>query len=198
MTMPQRVSRRTITAVIAVAAAAALAPAGWSSAFAQSDRSAGTIRLVVVESGTYPSAGDDPETFYGLFSLEGACGFDRARIALQYTESFFVALHQGGTRAGGYNGLGRIDDEAFTLEVLDADGNVLQTYTGTADEHATAVGITSDDGQALQHSNYSFLATGSSGDGSTIRLAVKGRYRTDPQTGELRRFDYGIKSCRVD
>lgn len=198
MTMPQRVSRRAITALTAVAAVAALTPAGWSSAFARSDGSAGTIRLVVVESGTYPSAGDDPETFYGLFSLEGACGFDRARITLQYTESFFVALHQRGTRAGGYNGLGRIDDEAFTLEVLDAAGNVLKTYTGTADEHATAVGIITDDEQTLQHSNYSFIGTASSGDGSTIRLVVKGRYRTDPQSGELRRFDYGIKSCRVD
>ncbi|HEV2070982.1 MAG TPA: hypothetical protein VGR26_14425 [Acidimicrobiales bacterium] len=157
----------------------------------------GTIRFAEVESGSYPSQDDDPETFYGLFSLEGACGFDRARIALDYTESFFIALHQKGTRAGGYNALGKIEDEAFSLEVLDANGAVVRTYTGSADEHATAVGSVDQDGQTLQHSNYSFMGTATSDDGSSLRLIVKGRYRTDPRTGELRRFDYGIQSCRV-
>lgn len=157
----------------------------------------GTIRFVEVVSGSYPNQDDDPETFYGLFSLEGACGFHRARIALDYTESFFIALHQKGTRAGGYNALGKIEDEAFSFEALDADGEVVKTYTGSADEHATAVGSVDQDGQTLQHSNYSFMGTATSEDGSSLRLVVKGRYRTDPRTGELRRFDYGIQSCRV-
>ena len=138
----------------------------------------------------------NPETFYGLFSLEGACGFERARIALDYTESFLVGLHQRGASAGQYNAVGKISDEAFTFEVLDTAGAVVDIYTGTADEHATAVGVVTEDGQELYHSNYSFVGTATNGI-STLRLRVRGRWRTDPRTGELRRFDYAITSCRV-
>ncbi len=182
-----------------VAAVAALVPSApsWAEGARPSSGSNGTIRFVEVVSGSYPAADDDPETFYGLFSLAGACGFERARIALEYTESFFVALHQGGAPAGGYNAVGKIVDEAFTFEVLNDSGEVVDTYTGTADEHATAVGTVTEEGQELRHSNYSFVGTATNDEGSALRLVVKGRYRTDPRTGELRRFDYSIHSCRV-
>ncbi len=162
-----------------------------------SEHSNGTIRFVEVDSGSYPSQGDEGETFYGFFSLEGVCGFERARMTLHYTETFLVALHRQGARAGGFNAIGKIEDEAFTLEVLDAAGEVVETYTGTADEHGTAVGAVAEDGQEPYHSNYSFKGTATSETGSTLRLVVKGRYRTDPRTGELRRFDYAVQSCGV-
>ncbi len=200
--MTTSIVRRCGAGLGTVTTALALVTVGSSPAWAEHDpageeHSNGTIRLVEVESGSYPGPGDDAETFYGFFSLEGVCGFDSARMTLEYTETFFVALHQQGTRAGGFNAVGRIDDEAFTYEVLDASGDVVDTYTGTADELGTAVGSLTEDGQTLDHSNYSFLGTATNEEGSTLRLMVKGRYRTDPQTGELRRFDYSVQSCRV-
>lgn len=182
----------------AVALLASAPSAAWAeSNQTTSEASRGTIRFVEVESATYPGPGDDAETFYGFFSLEGVCGFDRARMTLDYTETFLVGIHQQGARAGGFNALGKIRDEAFTVEVLNAAGEIVDTYTGTADELGTARGMLTEDDAILDHSNYTFIGTATNEGGSTLRLLVNGRYRTDPRTGELRYFDYSVQSCRV-
>lgn len=185
-----------------LATAVALLSSAPSAAWAESnpignESSRGTIRFIEVEPGTYPGPEDDPETFYGFFSLEGVCGFERARMTLDYTETFLVGIHQQGARAGGFNVLGKINDEAFTIEVLNATGEVVDTYTGTADELGTSRGTLSEDDATLDHSNYTFIGTATNDGGSTLRLLVNGRYRTDPRTGELRTLDYSVQSCQV-
>ncbi|MDP9404294.1 MAG: hypothetical protein M3P85_13425 [Actinomycetota bacterium] len=60
-----------------------------------------------VVSGSYPGPYEDAGTFYGFFSLDGLCGFLRARMFLDYTESFLVAFRQQGAKADRFNALGQ-------------------------------------------------------------------------------------------
>jgi hypothetical protein len=188
-------STRAARRLVAGAAIAAM-PAGVlalpTTAFA--DSSQATDHFVAQQTDYFPKAGDDPTTFYGIFSLDGACGYDSATYSQSDTETFFVAQHNNGQTGYKYNSVGKIDDETWTFSPLDADGNTITTFSGTADEVATAVGT--DNGAAPRSVNYSFIGNATSPDGQTLHLVVKGILRSDDQ-GNVTRFDWGIQSCVV-
>ena len=70
-----------------------------------------TQHYVAQQTDYFPKAGDDPSTFYGIFSLDGVCGYAHADYTQSDTETFFIAQHNNGTTGYKYNAVGKIDDE---------------------------------------------------------------------------------------
>jgi hypothetical protein len=186
--MPNRFAARAATvAMISALAAAASAPAAGAD-------SNGTDHFVVTQTDYFPKPGDDPGTFYGIFSLDGACGFPSASFTQSDTETFFVAQHQNGQTGYKYNSVGKINDEDWTLTPKSADGTVLPRFSGTADEVATAVGT--DNGATASSVNYSFDGTAANAAGHRLHLIIKGVLRTGAD-GSVTRFDWGVQACQV-
>jgi hypothetical protein len=182
---------RTRAAVAAAALALPLLPA----ANAVADPAANaTDHQVVTQTDYFPKPGDDPGSFYGIFSLDGACGFPSARFRQSDTETFFIAQHENAATGYRYNAVGKIDDEPWTLTPLAADGTPLPAFSGTADEVATSRGI--DDGMTPLSVNYTFDGTATDPSGQRLRLIVKGVLRTDADH-MITRFDWGVQSCQV-
>jgi hypothetical protein len=154
----------------------------------------GTEHLVVTQTDYFPKPGDDPGTFYGLFSLDGACGFPSAGFSQSDTETFFIAQHENGRTGFKYNSVGKIDDEPWTFTANNADGTPLTTFAGTADEVATAVGT--DNGATPRSVNYTFDGTAADPAGRRLRLIVKGVLRTAAD-GSITRFDWGVQACQL-
>jgi hypothetical protein len=162
---------------------------------AVADPGNGTAHIVVQETDYFPKPGDDPSTFWGIFSLDGACGYSSARLSVSDTETFFIAQHMTGATGYKYNSVGKINDEAWTFTPVAADGTTLPTFEGTADEVATAVGI--DNGSTALSVNYSFHGTATNTGGQRINLVVKGILRTDADHN-ITRFDWGVQTCTVN
>src|SRR5437868_3876074 len=167
--------RRLIAAAI-VAGAAPTGVLAWPGhAHAASD--AGTNHYVAQQTDYFPRPGDDPSTFYGIFSLDGVCGFAHATYSQSDTETFFIAQHQNATTSYKYNAVGKIDDEPWTITPVAADGQAGDTFTGSADEVATSRGY---DGGAMPSSiNYTFDGTATDINGHHIHHIVKGTLRAD-------------------
>jgi hypothetical protein len=183
-------ARYALAAVLPLAATLA-APAA---AHAAAGPSQGSDHIVITQTDYFPQAGDDPGTFYGLFSLDGVCGFASSTYTVADTETFFVTQHNNGTTSLKYNSVGRIDNERWTLTPRTADGTVLPTFSGTADEVATATGT--DGGATPTSVNFGFHGTASDSTGRTLQLVIRGVLRTD-KDGNVSRFDWGVQSCTV-
>lgn len=189
--------RSLVQRVIAGTAIAAGVPTGligWSG-HAHAASSTATDHFVATQTDYFPKAGDDPSTFYGIFSLDGACGFAHARYTQSDTETFFIAQHNNGQTSYKYNAVGRIDDEPWTITPVSEGGVVGPTYAGTADEVATSTGYA--DGAMPTSVNYSFIGTATDLAGERLHLVVKGVLRTD-NDGNITRFDWGVQSCTVN
>ena len=75
-----------------------------------------------------------------------------------------------------------------------SDGTVLATFSGTADEVATATGTS---GGAVPTSvNFGFHGKALNATGRTLDLVIRGVLRTD-KDGNVTRFDWGVQSCTV-
>jgi len=189
--------RSIIRRVIAGAVVAAV-PVGAVSlphkAFAAANDNNGTQHFVAQQTDYFPKPGDDPSTFYGIFSLDGVCGFAHANYTQSDTETFFIAQHENGATNYKYNAVGKIDDEPWTITPVDDNGVVGSTYSGTADEVATSKG--GNDGMAPTSVNYTFGGTATNAAGERIHLIVKGVLRADDQ-GNITRFDWGVQSCQL-
>ena len=194
-TAARRPARRRTAAItgLALAASVAAGAVGLSSP-AAADPGNGTQHLVLQQTDYFPKPGDDASTFYGIFSLDGACGYPSATFSQSDTERFFVAQHLTAATGYKYNSVGKIDDEPWTFTPVAADGTVLPTFSGTADEVATAVGI--DNGATPLSVNYSFHGTATDPAGQRLDLVVKGILRTDADHN-ITRFDWGVQSCNV-
>ena len=153
-----------------------------------------TDHYVATQTDYFPKAGDDPSTFYGIFSLDGVCGFAHADYTQSDTETFFIAQHNNGQTSYKYNAVGRIDDEAWSITPVSADGVAGATFSGTADEVATSTGYA--DGSMPTSVNYSFDGAATNPAGQRIRLVVKGVMRTGSD-GDITRFDWGVQSCQL-
>ena len=191
-----RAARLALLAAALPLAAGLAAPAAAHAAAhaAASPNSQGSDHIVITDTDYFPKAGDDATTFWGIFSLDGACGFASSTISIVDTETFFVTQHDNGMTGLKYNSVGRIDDEAWTLTPTTADGTVLPTFTGTADEVATATGT---GGGALPSSvNFGFHGSATNAAGRTLQLVIRGVLRTD-KDGNVTRFDWGVQSCTV-
>jgi len=190
-------TRSIISRTIAIAATvgtAALAPhyAAHAASSGVGDRA--TDHFVATQTDYFPKAGDDPSTFYGIFSLDGVCGYEHALYTQADTETFFVAQHNNGATSYKYNAIGRIDNEPWTIDPIDTDGHMLPVFSGTADEVATSTGVSN--GTMPLSVNYSFVGSARNSAGQTLRLVVKGVLRTDAD-GNITRFDWGVQSCTV-
>ena len=178
--------------VAGIAAAALLAPAAI--AWADTGGTPGTEHFVHTETDAYPGPGGDPNSFYGIFSLDGACGFAHAEFAQSDTENFYVTQHDNGAAAGDWQARAIIANEPWSFVAEDADHNPTVTFKGTADEFVTARG--DDSPQGYQSINYRFDGTASDAAGHTLHLIVTGRLRSD-RTGDVTRFDYAVQTCTV-
>ena len=182
--------RRVITGAI-VAGAVPTGVIAWPGhAHAATDN--GTDRYVAQQTDYFPRPGDDPSTFYGIFSLDGVCGFAHATYSQSDTETFFIAQHENAQTSYKYNAVGKIDDEPWTITPVAADGTVGTTFSGTADEVATSRGF--DNGSMPTSVNYTFDGTATNSAGRRIHLVVKGVMRTAAD-GTITRFDWGVQSC---
>jgi hypothetical protein len=188
-----RLARPALIAAAVPVVAALAAPAAAHAALRAAE-SKGSDHMVITETDYFPKAGDDATTFWGIFSLDGACGFASSSITVNDTETFFVTQHNNGTTGFKYNSVGRIDNEAWTLTPTTADGTVLPTFTGTADEVATATGT--GGGSTPGSVNFSFHGKASDVAGRTLQMVIKGVLRTD-KDGNVTRFDWGVQSCTV-
>jgi hypothetical protein len=161
---------------------------------AHADSTSGSDHFVVTETDYFPKAGDDATTFWDIFSLDGACGFASSTFTVADTETFFVTQHNNGATGYKYNSVGHIQNEAWTLTPRTADGTVLPTFSGTADEVATATGT--GGGSSATSVNFGFHGKASNSAGRTLDLVIKGVLRTD-KDGNVSRFDWGVQSCNV-
>jgi hypothetical protein len=186
---------RSITkAGIAGGVAAAAVLASTSPAWAATGTTPGTEHFVHTETSAYPGPGDDPNSFYGIFSLDGACGFASARFAQSDTENFYIVQHDDGAAAGDWQARAIIADEPWSFVAEDADHYPVATFNGTADEFVTARG---DDSPQGYHSiNYRFDGTAVDAAGESLHLIVQGRLRSD-QADQITRFDYHVQSCTL-
>ena len=175
-----------------IAALAVLAPTTTS--FADTGGTPGAVHFVHTETSAYPGPGDDPNAFYGIFALDGACGYPSARFAQSDTENFYVTQHDNGAAAGTWEARAIISDEPWSFVGEDAAHNPTTVYQGTADEFVTARGA--DSPQGFQSINYRFDGTASDPAGHVLHLIVQGRLRTDP-VGDITRFDYFVQSCTI-
>lgn len=174
-----------------IAATTLLAPTTFASA---ETATPGVEHFVHTETSAYPGPGDDPNSFYGIFSLDGACGFTSARFAQNDTENFYVTQHDNGAAAGDWQARAIISDEPWSFVAEDADHTAVATFTGTADEFVTARGDDSPEG--FHSINYRFDGTAVDATGRSLHLIVQGRLRSD-QAGQVTRFDYDVQSCTL-
>ena len=156
--------------------------------------SQGSDHMVLTDTDYFPKPGDDGTSFWGIFSLDGACGFASSTISIVDTETFFVTQHSNGATGLKYNSVGHIQNEAWTLTPTTTDGTVLPTFTGTADEVATATGT--GGGTAPSSVNFGFHGSATNSAGRTIQLVIRGVLRSD-KDGNVSRFDWGVQSCTV-
>ena len=161
---------------------------------ARADQAPGTVHFVHRESSAYPGPDDDPNSFYGIFSLDGSCGFESARFAQSDTETFYITQHESGAAAGDWQARAVIADEPWSFVAEDADHHPIRTFTGAADEFVTARG--DDSPQGYHDLDYRFDGTASDDAGHALHLIVKGRMRSD-QSGQITRFDYDVQTCTV-
>ena len=191
-----RIARLARPALIAAAVplVAVLAAPAAAHAALRTAESQGSDHFVVTETDYFPKAGDDATTFWDLFSLDGACGFASSTFTVADTETFFVTQHNNGATGFKYNSVGRIDNEAWTLTPRTADGTVQPTFSGTADEVATATGT--GGGSSPTSVNFGFHGKASDPTGRTLDLVIRGVLRTD-KDGNVTRFDWGVQSCNV-
>ena len=190
--MHTRFIRRIVAGSVVIAGVPA-GVLGWSG-HAHASSTTATDHYVATQTDYFPKPGDDPSTFYGIFSLDGVCGFAHALYTQSDTETFFIAQHNNGETAYKYNAVGRIDDEPWSITPVSADGVVGTTYTGTADEVATSTGYA--EGAMPTSVNYSFVGSATNSAGQHIRLVIKGVLRTGSD-GTVTRFDWGVQSCRT-
>jgi hypothetical protein len=188
-----RLARPALIAAAVPVVAALAAPAAAHAALRTAE-SQGSDHFVATQTDYFPKAGDDATTFWDIFSLDGACGFASSTFTVADTETFFVTQHNNGATGFKYNSVGRIDNEAWTLTPRTTDGTVLPTFTGTADEVATATGT--DGGATPASVNFGFHGTASDPTGRTLQLVIRGVFRTD-KDGNMTRFDWGVQSCTV-
>ncbi len=188
-----RLARPALIAAAVPLVAALAAPAAAHAALRTAE-SRGSDHFVVTDTDYFPKAGDDATTFWDIFSLDGACGFASSTFTVADTETFFVTQHNNGATGFKYNSVGRIDNEAWTLTPTTADGTVLPTFSGTADEVATATGT--GGGTSPTSVNFGFHGTASDATGRTLQLVIRGVLRTD-KDGNLTRFDWGVQSCTI-
>jgi len=188
-----RLARPALIAAAVPLVAALAAPAAAHAALRTAE-SHGSDHFVATQTDYFPKAGDDATTFWDIFSLDGACGFASSTFTVADTETFFVTQHNNGATGFKYNSVGRIDNEAWTLTPRTTDGTVLPTFTGTADEVATATGT--DGGATPASVNFGFHGTASDPTGRTLQLVIRGVFRTD-KDGNMTRFDWGVQSCTV-
>lgn len=191
-----RLARRTLIAAAVPLAAGVVAGVAAPSAAHAAVRvaaSQGSDHFVVQETDYFPKAGDDPGTFWGIFRLDGACGFASSTFTVADTETFFVTQHQNGATSLKYNSVGLIRGEQWTLTPTAADGTVLPTFSGTANETATATGT--GGGTTPTSVNFGFEGSASDAQGHTVHLVVRGVLRT--KDGDVTRFDWGVQSCTV-
>jgi len=188
-----RLARPALIAAAVPVVAALAAPAAAHAALRTAE-SQGSDHFVATQTDYFPKAGDDATTFWDIFSLDGACGFASSTFTVADTETFFVTQHNNGATGFKYNSVGRIDNEAWTLTPRTTDGTVLPTFTGTADEVATATGT--DGGATPTSVNFGFHGTASDPTGRTLQLVIRGVFRTD-KDGNMTRFDWGVQSCTV-
>lgn len=186
--------RSTVQACIAggIAAAALLAPT--ATAWADTGGTPGVEHYVHTETSAYPGPDDDPNAFYGIFSLDGACGYPSAQFAQSDTENFYITQHDNGAAAGNWQARAIIADEPWSFVATDADHNPINTFQGSADEFVTARGA--DTPQGFQSINYRFDGTASDDAGHALHLIVTGRLRTD-RDENVTRFDYAVQTCTV-
>jgi hypothetical protein len=161
---------------------------------AQADSTQGSDHMVLTDTDYFPKAGDDGTSFWGIFSLDGACGFASSTISIVDTETFFVTQHNNGATGLKYNSVGHIQNEAWTLTPTTTDGTVLPTFTGTADEVATATGT--GGGTVPSSVNFGFHGSATNAAGRTLQMVIRGVLRTD-KDGNVTRFDWGVQSCSV-
>ena len=154
----------------------------------------GAEHYVHTETSAYPGPGEDPNSFYGIFSLDGACGFASARFAQSDTEDFYITQHENGAAAGQWQARAVIADEPWTFVAENSDHSPVQRFTGTADEFVTARG--DETPQSYQSINYRFDGTATDDAGHTLHLIVQGRLRTD-RSDDITRFEYGVQACTV-
>jgi hypothetical protein len=185
---PALIASAVLGAALPIATALVVPPA------AHADTTQGSDHFVVTETDYFPKAGDDATTFWGIFSLDGTCGFASSAFTVADTETFFVTQHTNGATGYKYNSVGRIDNEAWTLTPRTADGTVLPPFSGTADEVATATGT--GGGSVPTSVNFGFHGTASNAAGRTLDLVIRGVLRTD-KDGNVSRFDWGVQSCIV-
>ena len=188
-----RLARPALIAAAVPVVAALAAPAAAHAALRTAE-SQGSDHFVATQTDYFPKAGDDATTFWDIFSLDGACGFASSTFTVADTETFFVTQHNNGATGFKYNSVGRIDNEAWTLTPRTADGTVLPTFTGIADEVATATGT--DGGATPTSVNFGFHGTASDPTGRTLQLVIRGVFRTD-KDGNMTRFDWGVQSCQL-
>ncbi len=189
-----RFARPALIASAVLGAALPIATALVVPVEAHADSTQGSDHFVVTQTDYFPKADDDATTFWGIFSLDGACGFASSTFTVADTETFFVTQHNNGATGFKYNSVGRIDNEAWTLTPRTADGTVLPTFSGTADEVATAMGT--GGGSVPTSVNFGFHGTASNATGRTLELVIRGVLRTD-KDGNVSRFDWGVQSCTV-
>jgi hypothetical protein len=192
-----RIARLAAPALIASAVLGAALPIATAlvvPAAAQADSTQASDHFVATQTDYFPKAGDDASTFWDIFSLDGACGFASSTFTVADTETFFVTQHNNGATGFKYNSVGRIDNEAWTLTPRTADGSVLPTFSGTADEVATATGT--GGGSVPTSVNFGFHGKASNATGRTLDLVISGVLRTG-KDGNVTRFDWGVQSCTV-
>ena len=189
-----RLARPALIASAVLGAALPIATALVVPVEAHADSTQGSDHFVVTQTDYFPKAGDDATTFWGIFSLDGACGFTSSTFTVADTETFFVTQHNNGATGYKYNSVGRIDNEAWTLTPRTAAGTVLPTFSGTADEVATATGT--GGGTTPTSVNFGFHGKASNAAGRTLDLVIRGVFRTD-KDGNLTRFDWGVQSCTL-
>ena len=124
------------------------------------------------------------------------CGFDGTRLVLSdMTEVFRIQTKQRGAQAGSFTGTGTIRDEVFVLDQLDADGQVVRTFTGTGDEYAAMRGTGAAGPVSDRSVDLRVDFRGRSEDGHRLDFGIDLRVRT-AHDGE-QTFEAEVSSCRV-
>lgn len=174
----------------AIRTAVATTVAGVSLLAAAGAASAEQVPVLVAEHGSHQVwvSPDEPydvpdellNTYWGFVPLDGMCGFDGTRLVLSdMRETFFIQEHERGAQAGAFTGTGTILDETFVLDQLDAEGNVVRTFTGTGDEYARFRGTGAAGQVADQSVNLRVTFRGDSEDGVRVDFGIRMRMTVD-------------------
>lgn len=193
--MSSRTSRRLVALPASLALAASiLAPAAAHADGQQIELVAqhGTHSIYLATGETYDA--QDPGTYWDFIPLDGMCGFSGTRLVLDNMDEVFgINTKERGAKAGSFTGTGKILDETFMLDELDADGDVVRTYAGKAVELAEFRG-TGDAGQFADiATNLTVRMQGESPDGHKLGFMLRAKMLA-PQG----KFELGVSSCHVN